>query len=124
MVYISDIFKKESILAALTKDKWILNQAEKSGIDVSKIDSVEEFINHIDQPNYVHFKPYSFTIYKYYKEENKVAVRLVGKQYNGFNHYNHIQIGLLLIPTREFEIDLKERLYFTLGRFKNGLEQK
>lgn len=118
---LTDIFERESILKALKSDKWIQKIGEEGNIDFSGFNNLKELITAINKLGYAKFKPSGFAILKYSEEKNEVSVRLVGETYMGFNHNQHLQLGLILVPKVNFKNKLLNKTEFVLGEFENGL---
>ena len=120
-ISLTHLFTEKSILEALATDPWIKKIGKEIDVDFSEPESFKEFIATLNQLGYARFSSNGFAILKYQEERNKVAVRLVGEAYMGFNHSRHLQIGLWLEPTAAFKAELKSKTHFMLGKFKNGL---
>lgn len=118
---LTDIFEEKSILNALKSDKWIQGIGKENHIDFSGYHNLKDLITAINKLGYAEFKPSSFAILRYSEEKNEVAVRFVGKAYVGFNHNQHLQLGLTLVPKPNFKDELLNKTEFVLGKFKNGL---
>lgn len=122
-VSLRDVFTEMSILQALKSDKWVQQIQNKINTDFSKLNSFTDVLKAINELDYVKFKPNSFTVLKYDANNGNVLVRFVGKEYMGFNHHRHLQLGLNLKPKQEFKHLFKTKTKFTLGEFKNGLTE-
>jgi len=121
-ISLSDIFTEESIRKALKDDNWVKKSVKESGVI---LDSVSSFASALDVlssvSDDVKFTPGGFAIYRYDKEKKIAAVRVVGVQYLGYDHYQYLQLGFWLRPTPEFNEELQHKTRFTLGKYKNGL---
>lgn len=118
-----DIFTEKSVLKALKNDTWIKKITEEHKIDLNAINSFKTFIDALNSLGYTKFSPKSFAILAYNKENKNVSVRFVAQEYVGFNHYKHLQLGLLLKPKKSYSKLFKNKIYFTLGNYKNGLKK-
>ena len=118
-VGITDLFTESSIMSALKKDTWVVRQAEEYSKDLNEINNFDDFLEKIGNSGEGKLDAGSFAILDFNKKTNLVAIRLVGKKYMGFNHYEYFQLGMWLEP-----IDVKmfrEKSHFYLDRFKNGV---
>lgn len=122
-VPITDLFNEDSLLSALKSDTWITQFGKDTNTDFSNIESFTTFLQTLNQatfdPNT--FVADAFTIVNYDKTTNQAAVRFVGEKYVGFNHNEHLQLGLLLTPTPAFQALLENKFYFKLGDYSNSL---
>lgn len=119
---LTTLFSEESILSALKSDLWIINRGTEANLDFDAIDNFSDFIKQLNTlliPDA--FTTNSFAVVSYSAAKKQAAVRLVGKEYMGFNHQRHIQLGLWLTPTPEFAPLLQNKFHFKLGEFANGL---
>ncbi len=120
-ISLNEIFTEESIVKALKSDKWIQKIAKERDVDFSGYNTLKEYIDAINQLGYAEFNSSGFTILGYSEEKNEVAIRFVGEAYMGFNHNQHLQLGLLLIPKTNFKDKLLNKTEFVLNDFENGL---
>ncbi|GAA0412092.1 hypothetical protein GCM10009133_20590 [Cocleimonas flava] len=120
-VSLTDIFTQESILKALSEDQWVKKILKETKNNFEPILSFDAFIESINTLSNDRFSPNSFAVLNYDKKNNKAAVRLVGQRYMGYNHFKHVELGLLLEPKDPFKYDLENSTYFTLHAFKNNL---
>lgn len=116
-----DIFTEKSILKALKNDTWVKKITEEHKIDLNAISSFKTILVTLNSLGYTKFSPNSFALLNYNKKTKNASVRFVGQEYMGFNHYKHLQLGLLLEPKKAYSKLFKNKIYFTLGDYKNGL---
>ncbi|WP_106793887.1 hypothetical protein [Aquimarina sp. Aq78] len=120
---LSDMFLEESILKALKKDSWIKKNMENSKIDFQSINSFEVFLDIINSLGYVKFNSNSFAILEYDEKYGNVSVRLVGKKNMGFNHTEHLQLGLSIEPKESYKHLFQNNIHFKIGDYKSGLKK-
>jgi len=120
-VSLTELFTEKSIVSALKKDPWIIEQEQQSNSDFSKIKTLESFIDSINQQGSVMFESSSFAVLENSPQKHMLAVKFVGQQYIGFSHNQLFQLVLWLKPTADFEKELKQNTKFMLGTYKNGL---
>jgi len=120
-ISLTDIFEEKSILKALKSDKWVQRIGKEGKLDFSAYTSLIELLTAINRLNHAKFAPSGFAILKYSEEKNEVAVRFVGQAYMGYNHNQHLQLGLILIPKPNLKDRLLNETKFMLGEFDNGL---
>ncbi|MDO6492873.1 MULTISPECIES: hypothetical protein [unclassified Cellulophaga] len=120
-VSILDIFTEKSILKALKNDNWVKKITQEYKIDLNAINSFKTFLDTINNLGSTKFSSNSFTLLSYNKQNKNASVRFVGMEYMGFNHYKHLQLGLLLEPKKAYLKLFKNKIHFTLTDFKNGL---
>ena len=119
----SDIFLEESIVKALKADSWVKTQMDQSKIDLASIHTFDAILDTINNVGYASFKPNSFALLGYDKKTKKALVRLVGEEYMGFNHTKHLQLGLQIDPKKTYRQLLKNKVYFTIDTYNNGLKK-
>lgn len=125
-ISLTELFTESSILLALKNDSWVLKQLNSSSTKI-EVDSIKSFSQMIELLNsfdsFLEFKPYSFAITDSKPKKGKIAVRIVGKQYIGFNHHQHLQLGLWLEPKTLSRKKFLSKIKFVTGDYKNGLTQ-
>ena len=122
-ISLSDIFPEESIVKALKSDSWVKTQMDQSKIDLASIHIFDAILDTINSIGYASFKPNSFALLGYDKKTKKALVRLVGEEYMGFNHTKHLQLGLQIDPKKSYRQLLKNKVYFTIDTYNNGLKK-
>lgn len=120
-ISLTQLFTKESIFEAIRSDKWIREIGEEANVDMNALNNLDDLIKIIYRLRNVKFTASSFAILEYAKTKGMVAVRFVGREYVGFGHHKHLQLGLLVRPTAKFREELEGRTYFFLGEYNNGL---
>lgn len=120
-IKITDLFTETSIIPALKQDGWVIKNAS-ADIDLNDIKTFDELLKAINNSDSATFEASSFAILGYDKEKNLAAVRLIGSSYMGFNHSEYLQLGLLIEPNKKMEKLLKEKAFFYLGKFNNGVK--
>lgn len=122
-IKITDIFTEKSIIETLKKDGWIIKNAKKNAVDLNSIKTFDDFLEAFNNSDSSQFDASSFAILDYDKEKNLAAVRLIGSSYMGFNHSEYLQLGMWIKPSNEMEELLKEKSFFYLGKFDNGVKK-
>jgi hypothetical protein len=118
-VSLVDLFFEKEIVQALQQDPWIRSICDTDSLE--KIHSFKVLLDFIYESSQIQFSTYSFAFLNYDDRKNLLAVRFVGSEYLGYNHYSHFQLGLLLKPKESFRNMLLTQSEFFIGKFKNGL---
>jgi hypothetical protein len=120
---ILDLADEASLLSALKNDAWVKKLAIPAEV-MAACTSLNKLITAINEYSSDgsgnNFTPQQFAVSSYDAKTNKLAIRLIKKEYFGFNHYKFLQLGLWVTPNEDFA-KLKTREGFYMGKFKGGI---
>lgn len=121
-VSITDLFTEQSIINAIKNDSWINQQSIDFHKKIAFLQDFEQTLTLLNELSMgLTFTADGFTIASKELVDGKINIRLVAREYMGFNHHRHLQLGLWLTPKEAFKKTFLTNTKFILGDYQNGL---
>ncbi len=121
-ISILELFEEKDVVAAFKNDPWVLKMAKQHQTEIDTIKTLEDVTSFLSSTyDGIKFAKSSFCVLDF--KNRNAKIRFVAREYMGYNHHKHLQLGLEIPVKKEALVFFKDMDNFFLGAFDNWLQK-